>query len=102
MQNQRSMNPRKVYVKEKNCLKYTSKCICPCSIIFQKWHQEENIDSLHQFTPCRDQIFENERLFIEHLYQFQEDFYHQIILRAVQSNYSSIIGARYKSFVVRR
>jgi len=93
LQNQiRSMNPRKIYVNEKNRLKYTSKCICPCSIIFQKWHREENVDALHQFTPCRDQIFENERVFIEHLHQFQEDFYHRIILRVVQSNYSSIIA----------
>ena len=50
------MNPLKIYVSEKNCPKYTSKCIYPCSKIFKKCHQEENIDSLHEFTPFRDQI----------------------------------------------
>ena len=71
---------------------YTSKCICPCSKIFHKWHQFEHLSKLNNFQKCDKVIYLTPESFVEHLYRKKKDFYHRIILRIVQTNYSNLVA----------
>lgn len=71
---------------------YLMKWICPCSTIFNKWQMKHNINTLPGFCQCENKIFSDPKSIISHLYSNDQDFYHWILLRIVQTNYSSIIG----------
>ena len=79
-------------MKSVNFQPYTTKCICPCSKLFNKWHRKDFLDKLPNWSSCNSEIYEKTRDFIEHLHVMSKDYYHRIILRVVQSNYSSILA----------
>ena len=72
--------------------RYTTKCICPCGTLFKNWHAQIHIDLLPNFKRCEKKIFKNHMDFITHLYHEKNEYYHQIILRLVQSTYSILLA----------
>ena len=72
--------------------RYTTKCICPCGALFKNWHDQIHIDLLPNFKRCEKKIFQNHIDFISHLYHEKNEYYHQIILRLVQSTYSILLA----------
>lgn len=92
LQNQiRNINARKIYVVTREN-GYSKKCICPCSSVFHKWHLKQGIDQYQGFRSCNATIYHDTKSFLQHLHYNQADFYHQIVLRIVQSYYSSILA----------
>ena len=78
--------------REKKHNKYTSECVCPCSIILKEWHKDAKIMNLPNFEVCQSEVFKSENEFLEHLCYYKSDYYHQIIMRLVQSTYSVLLS----------
>ena len=72
--------------------RYTGKCICPCSNLFWNWHKKNHIGMLPDFKVCSSSIFDDYTTFVKHLYFNHSDYYHRIVLRMVQSSYSTLIS----------
>ena len=72
--------------------KYTSKCICPCSLIFECWHNREQLQSLDGFQACKYEVHTSPPSLVNHLYSRYNGVYHWIILRIIETNYSSLIA----------
>ena len=70
---------------------YTFNCICPCSIMFQKWHQMLKVNENESFEPCQTSVFDTPIDFVKHVFRNQQNFYHQLIVRCVQLNYAQTI-----------
>lgn len=85
-------NDHKLYKKNKSTEQYTSKCICPCSVLFSNWHKKTFVDMLPKFKSCSSDIFEDHNSFVKHLYSQHDEYYRQIVLRIVQSSYSALIS----------
>ena len=86
-------NKKKLHNNDRKGIdKYTSRCICPCSMLFHSWHEKTQIHKLPSFTNCGSGMFNTPESFVEHLYENQNDYYHRIILRMVQASYSSLIA----------
>ena len=84
-------NEDKLYTNHSKVGRYTSKCICPCSYIFQDWHNENHLDLLPRFTYCDTEIFINPTSFVQHLWHNQKDYYHHIIQHMVQSAVDPVV-----------
>ena len=80
------ISPKKQGVKSINLQSYTTNCICPCSKLFNNWHQRESLDKLSNWRSCTSEIYQEPADFIHHLHVMNKDYYHRIILRVVQSN----------------
>jgi len=77
---------------EKGHNKYTTKCVCPCSILFQHWHNEMKFDELPKFDICQTPVFKTHEEFLDHLCSYNSNYYHRIIMRLVQSTYSVLLS----------
>ena len=85
-------NSNKLFNMEKDKVqRYTTKCICPCGGLFRNWHNQSHINLFPNFKTCEDKVFDNHMEFIAHLYSKKEEYYHQTILRLVQSTYSVLL-----------
>ena len=85
-------NDDKLFKSDISAKRYTSKCVCPCSGRFGNWHKETHINMLPNFNACSDTLFDDHTSFVKHLYSHHNDYYHRIILRIVQSSYSTLIS----------
>ena len=86
-------NSNKLFNMEKDKVqRYTTKCICPCGGLFRNWHNQSHINLLPNFKTCEDKVFYDHMEFIAHLYSKKEEYYHQTILRLVQSTYSVLLA----------
>ena len=79
-------------MKSINLQSYTTNCICPCSKLFNNWHRRESLDKLPNWRTCTSEIYQKLVGFLHHLHVTNKDYYHRIILRVVQSNYSSLLA----------
>ena len=86
------VNDDKLYANDTTAKNYTGKCICPCSKLFQNWHQKHHINKLPKFCDCSATVYDDYSDFVKHLFNQHEDYYHRIILRIVQYSYSSLIS----------
>ena len=87
-----TVDPDKVYqTQKKSAIKFTRQCICPCSHKFDQWHINTGLNKISDFTPCKTEHFLNPYELLQHVYLNKADFYHRIILRIIQTNYSSLV-----------
>ena len=75
-----------------NIRSYNSSCICPCSVIFDPWHQQKGISLMKCFKQCDSDMFGNINSFVTHVYSMQDCYFHRIIMRIIQSTYSPLIS----------
>ena len=80
---------------------YTRMCICPCSDILSSWHQYHSFHTFPRFKVCKSGTFEDPFEFVHHIQLQNDDFYHRIIMRIIQSSYSSLL-AKFKMKVNER
>ena len=85
-------NDEKLFQNDISVERYTTKCICPCSTRFSEWHKKTHIDMLPNFSACEKIIYKDHISFVKHLYSHHTDYYHRIVMRIVQSSYSSLIS----------
>lgn len=50
------------------------------------------MNTLPGFCQCEATIYRDPKSFVKHLYSSNQDFFHRILLRIVQTNYSSILS----------
>ena len=87
-----SMNFNKDYsMNLTDIQRYTNNCVCPCSAIFNKWHQKKGIHEMSQFEQCDSPIFTDITSFVKHVYLTQDCYYHRIVMRIIQNVYSPLI-----------
>lgn len=86
-------NSGNIFSTEKgNVGSYSMKCVCPCSRILNEWQIKHNLNTLPGFCQCEATIYPDPKSFVKHLYSSNQDFFHRILLRIVQTNYSSILS----------
>jgi len=89
---QAKKNPNKDYTTQiEHISNYTFNCICPCSVVFQNWHQHLKINEFERFTPCHTHVFQKPIYLVKHIFGNQQDFYHRLILRCVQLIYAQTV-----------
>ena len=86
-------NGNKINTLHNECLTtYSSNCVCPCSRLLSKWHEKCYLNKLHTFEKCDNRVFDNPIDFVNHLHSKSGDYYHRIIMKIVQSLYSSLLA----------
>ena len=60
-------NEDKMYTNDLKVGQYTSRCVCPCSEKFRRWHDENHFNLLPGFSTCETEIFIDLTSFVHHL-----------------------------------
>ena len=85
-----SKNTQKIYIG--NIKNYTSQCICPCSNIFVPWHMRLGIHKYTNLNPCNKIVYDGYINFVKHVHEKQDNHFHKIILRIIQTSYSVLLN----------
>ena len=86
---------------KKRATGYT-KCVCPCSPhLLRKWQSSYSILELSDFKECDSYIFPDPMEFMRHVQSNNRDYYHRIVMRIIQSSYSSLL-AKFNSTMLQK
>ena len=87
------MNVDRMYTNLKDlAVGYTKHCVCPCSHLLRNWHKVKGIDKMPVFKECSSSVFSDPMDFVHHIQNTNGDFYHRLIMRLIQSSYSSLLA----------